>query len=549
MASQSHEHLFAEEFSEFLGSRIEQTGPAQRRIQALIVDLIRALEEGHTCLPLSAADRQLLQACNLTSSDGTTPLVIADSKLYLCRYYQYEQRLARQLVKRGQATIGGGARASHLNRWFCPSTSDPYQRAAAWKALTKNLTIITGGPGTGKTATVVTIAAMLIECHGKNYQIALAAPTGKAAMRMQESIRLQLQRLQIPDDILGLLPKQAHTLHRLLKVIPYSPYFQHNQQNPLPWDMIVVDEASMVDLALMSKLVDSLKPSSQLILVGDRDQLSSVESGAVLTDCVETLVENIVELKNTYRFNSQIKRLSEAVKKQDIERVEELLGDPQITHACYLTGDPLDYAIGQYRGYLQQAQHTDVQDAESLNALFDRFELFQVLCGVKQGRRGMEAINQHLEQALGVLPAGAGTENWYCGKPIMITRNDYQLGLFNGDIGLCLPGAETGDGYQCYFKNTTAFRTVHPARIVAHQTAWAITVHKSQGSEFQTVALILPENDQPVVSRELIYTAITRCKESVLIASSPEILASAISKSAERNSGLAAHILAFSQEV
>ncbi len=544
----NHEHTFAHEFALFLSSRMGETSAVEERMKTLVVDLILSLEEGNTCLKLSVDDERIVQGSRLTSVDGTTPLIVFNSRLYLSRYFHYEQRLANQLVDRSNHSNEEGTTDSYLDQWFCPRNSDPHQRAAASKTLTQKLTIISGGPGTGKTSTVVKIVGMLISYHGTDFTIALAAPTGKAAMRLQESVRQQLKQLQISKDIAESFPDQALTLHRLLGVIPYSPQFIHNQQNPLQWDMVIVDEASMVDLALMSKLVDSLRPSARLILVGDRDQLSSVESGAVLSDCVESLPNNVVELQNTYRFNKHIQRLSEAIKAEDVISVERILSDHSISNASYLTASPLAYAINKYQGFLELAAQTDTDSTESIGRLFAQFETFQVLCCVKQGRLGTEGMNQQIEAGLNILPKTSTIQKWYAGKPIMITRNDYQLGLFNGDIGICLPAQEEGDEYRIWFRSGTSYRSIHPARMVAYQTGWAITVHKSQGSEFHEVVLVLPETEQPVLSRELIYTAITRCKESVKISGSSEILAVAIGKPALRTSGLSAQIDAFFQE-
>ncbi|CAG7856186.1 partial RecBCD enzyme subunit RecD, partial [biofilm metagenome] len=318
-------------FANFLSQRTTFQGADKKQFATILALLSHQQRQGHTCIEISKDDKDLLLgsgfAC-LAAKDGIQPypLIIEDNRLYLQRYWCYEDRLTKQISQLAQKNYDTNKLDTLLDRYFPSSSKETdWQREAASLACQQAFTIITGGPGTGKTTTVCKILALLQELVDKPLLIALAAPTGKAAMRLQEAIVHNLALLGCPQTINECIPQSAATLHRLLGANPPSPYFKHHADNPLVYDLIVVDEASMVDLALMSKLVDALKPGARLILLGDKDQLSSVESGAVLADLIAGLPHNTVELTQSYRFDEGIKKLADAVNRQDHDTAWALL--------------------------------------------------------------------------------------------------------------------------------------------------------------------------------------------------------------------------------
>ncbi len=444
--------------------------------------------------------------------------------------------------------------------------------------MTKRFSVISGGPGTGKTTTVAKILVLLLEQSGIDLEIALAAPTGKAAARLKESIISSKNKgssepgyLDCPDRVKEAIPEEASTLHRLLGFISGSPYFRHDQENPLTADIVVVDEASMVDMALMSKLLQALLPRTRLILLGDKNQLASVEAGAVLGDICDTgnihsfskkfcrdfkevtgggilvfpegsdnpsISDCIVQLQTSYRFdeNSGIEALSRAVNTGDRAKAETILTSGKYTDLVWkpLPGDLMrtieDTVIKGYESYLKSL--------EDPGSIFDLFDRFRILCALREGPFGVIAVNRLAERIL----KNAGLINpvgrWYEGRPVMITRNDYTLNLFNGDVGIVLRDPETGDHRVFFPLSGGEYRKIHPVRLPEHETVFAVTVHKSQGSEFDSVSLVLPDRDTPVLTRELLYTGITRARDNVEISGTLDVFKMAVSRRIERTSGL-----------
>jgi exodeoxyribonuclease V alpha subunit len=483
----------------------------------------------------------LLESSPIVGQPGDElPLILdSDGRLYLHRYWHYETALAKQLLALANQQVEPSE--SHLDQLF-PNTSSEidWQREAAKTAINQRLCIISGGPGTGKTSTVVKILALLrLQPGGDALRIALAAPTGKAAARMQESIHRASESLG--EALLNSLPSQASTLHRLLGVIPNSRRFRHNRENPLPLDLLIVDEASMIDLALMAKLIDALPAHARLILLGDRDQLASVEAGAVLGDiCAGVgsdapLAQSIVLLKQSYRFSGEsgIGRIAAAINKGDSSQLLQLLADEKITDIKQLSDyeAALQLATSAYVDYLQQ-----VAAAQPWPQIFEAFNQFRLLTARRTGLSGVEALNQEIERRLrrqGVIPAQG---EWYPGRPVMITRNDYNLHLYNGDLGITLP--VEGRLMLLIPNGSESFSQIIPARLPDHETAYAMTVHKSQGSEFDQVLLMLPSDDSPLLSRELLYTGVTRARQQVTLTASQPILQSACRRKMQRASGL-----------
>jgi exodeoxyribonuclease V alpha subunit len=321
-------------------------------------------------------------------------------------------------------------------------------------------------------------------------------------------------------------------LHRLLGPINQSTQFRHHARKPLSCDVLVVDEASMIDLAMMSKVLDALHPDARLILLGDQDQLASVESGAVLSDLCASLPAQTLQLKKTYRFTGPIKALAIAVNQRQVKQAWQILQDSEQSIVSVVEDDPVAHIQKHYQAYIQQIKRSS--DPE---AAFAEFSKFQVLAAVRKGPQGVEGLNQELEKRLQAQNM-ATYRTWYHGRPVMISRNDPSLGLFNGDIGLCLYDSEREQMRVWFEQSDGTIRPVLPGRLPEHETVYAMTIHKSQGSEFAHVMIVLPEKNNPLLSRELLYTAITRAKEKVDIAALPAVFKYTVNQQVQRQSGL-----------
>lgn len=514
--------------------------------------------------------RKKLRASRVVGEPGDYCPLILDEKnrLYLYRYWEYEKKVSdsiKRRLKKGIRKVNLTILKDSLKRLFParPGNGSDQQREAALISAFTSFCVITGGPGTGKTFTVAKILALLLEqVEDQQLRIFLSAPTGKAAARLSESIKIAREKLDCSSDIKESIPTEAYTIHRMLKTIAGSPYFRHNAENPLPADVVVVDEASMVDLALMAKLMDAVPLEARLVLIGDRDQLASVEAGSVLGDiCCRNdlhrffngrteelsaleLSDCIVDFKKSYRFaeSSGIGGLSRAVNVGNSGKVLSLLKNPdnsigfeEIYFPSELDRKLSNKVIESYSRYLQ----TD--DPSEALELFNRF---QILCAVNMGPFGVKNINRLVERILTseklIQPDSRSYNPWYRGRPILITSNDYNLELFNGDIGIIMPvpGAASDELYVFFPSGSGEPRRFLPSRLPEHETVFAMTVHKSQGSEFEEVLLILPDKDYPVLTSELLYTGITRARQSVLIWGTESVLSASISRRIERTSGL-----------
>ncbi len=525
-------------FARFLTARSGLSAQSSKLFYELAARLSGAMSAGHSCLPITEEERGLLTPTDLVSDGGPTPLIVHNFHLYLNRYFHYESRLADQI--RTMAGISYDLREENgqlLDDYFGTDKADvDWQKRAAAVALEKRLTIISGGPGTGKTSTVVKIIALLLQAIDSKLTIGLAAPTGKAAMRLQLSIGASLDTLTCPEEIRMSIPREAKTLHRLLGVQRNSPQFRHNSTNPMSWDVVIVDEASMVDLALMSKLVDALKPASRLILLGDKDQLASVESGAVLGDCIKSLPDNTVELRKTYRFNGDIKGLAESIKGGDFSATWSALEDSNIPDISLMGPNFSTYTGDRYTDYMEKVGQ--VKDI-GLEPVFSAFSGFQVLCSVHYGERGVVGINRSVEFYLAAKGFECKPDSWYGGRPVLVTRNDYSLGLFNGDIGICISDPDDNRLKVWFESKGGGFKSYLPYRLPKCETAFAMTIHKSQGSEFEEVLVVLPLEDNRLLCRELLYTAVTRARERVRVCAEKHIMELGLSRQVQRYSGLA----------
>ncbi|MEW6164563.1 MAG: exodeoxyribonuclease V subunit alpha [Pseudomonadota bacterium] len=490
----------------------------------------QATQAGHVCADLDreagwgpwvaqmdAAQRADFRARlgGLSSVGGDadwTPLVLDGSRLYLRRYRDYELRVARDLLARaGRVAPLAAALAARLESVF----PDAGQRAAACIALERRLCLVSGGPGTGKTHALARIIGLLRE-QEPGLRVGLAAPTGKAAARMAEALAAAGTALP---------PQGAMTLHRLLGMRSDGGC-RHDRARPLALDALVVDEASMIDLSLMAHLLDALPPAARLILLGDRDQLAAVEAGAVFADlCASTaLAASVAPLTTSFRFGGAIGGLAVALRSGDAEATLGLLRTGGTELEWRTGGDARALLAAARAGHapFRAAVAQGLPPAE----LFERFTAFRVLCA---HRHEVAAINRALAQAEeGGIAAGL---------PVMVVRNDPLLRLFNGDIGLALPDPADGELKAC-FPLDGDFRWIAFARLPEWEPAWAMTVHKSQGSEFARVLLALPDEPSPVATRELVYTGITRAREGVALWADEAVLRSAVACRAERMSGL-----------
>ncbi|EAW2200625.1 exodeoxyribonuclease V subunit alpha [Salmonella enterica] len=554
--------------------------------------------EGHVCLPLSRLTlteeahpllvawisetatpidwkKRLLASAAVSCGDSPAPLILCGDRLYLNRMWCNERTVARFFNEVNQAIAVDEDQLSRiLDALFPPTEEVNWQKVAAAVALTRRISVISGGPGTGKTTTVAKLLAALIQmADGERCRIRLAAPTGKAAARLTESLGAALRQLPLTDAQKKRIPEDASTLHRLLGAQPGSQRLRHHAGNPLHLDVLVVDEASMIDLPMMSRLIDALPPHGRVIFLGDRDQLASVEAGAVLGDIcayvnagftaerarqlsrltgsaipagaemqAASLRDSLCLLQKSYRFGSDsgIGKLAAAINCGDRSAIQAVFqqGFSDIEKRTLQSSDDyagmLDEALAGYGRYLRL-----LHEKATPEAILQAFNEYQLLCALREGPFGVRGLNDRIEQAM-VQQRKIQRHphsRWYEGRPVMIARNDSALGLFNGDIGIAL---DRGQGLRVWFVMPDGtIKSVQPSRLPEHDTTWAMTVHKSQGSEFDHAALILPSQRSPVVTRELVYTAVTRARRRLSLYADERILAGAIVTRTERRSGLA----------
>ncbi|MDB5963086.1 MAG: recD [Massilia sp.] len=532
-------------------------------------------------LALLGAAGQVWQAGEL---DYDQPLVLDGERLYLRRYWRDETVVAAAIGTRARQRrpLDAGQVHGWLAKLFGPGagTDGPdWQRLACAIAVRGDVAIITGGPGTGKTYTVARLLALLLSgAADQPLRIALAAPTGKAAARLKQSIDKALQELagrvegEAGFDLRArtALIGPARTLHSLLGARPDTRHFAHHRANPLDVDVLIVDEASMVHLEMMAALLDALPPSATLVLLGDKDQLSSVEAGAVLGDLCQhaeqggydgetaqyalaasgqalppqylgaagALAQQTVMLRHSHRFSGPIGALALAVNQGDAGAAEQVLraggSVGWIEHAQQ--GPLLQLAVDGYRAYLEVAR-----DGGEPLAVLRAFEQFRLLCAVREGEWGVAGLNGAIEQRLEAARLIRKGAEWYAGRPVMVTRNDYGTRVYNGDIGVTLVDPGRPGSLRVYFLEGDQVRSVLATRLRHVETAFAMTVHKSQGSEFSHTVMVLPKAGGAMLARELIYTGITRARERfTLVTPNGAVLAEAIARKTQRASGLRA---------
>lgn len=569
--------MFARQDAALVPAVLWAIASLSRQIQrgAVCLDLAGLVEEARAApllefaLPADEADwRALLCQVDAVGAPGQIrPLILDEAgRLYGYRHWDLEQRLARALCARvGWAPIADREPVQRALLALFPGSeaAGSLQALAAVLAATGRITLLTGGPGTGKTTALARMLALLLHVE-PTQRIALAAPTGKAAARMQEALGGALARL--PEDWRLDLPVQATTLHRLLGIRPGAGHLpRFHAEHPLPVDVLVLDEASMVDLALMTRLIEALPEAARLILLGDPDQLASVGAGAVLGDLCEDaagfsaeqagrlrawtggaipaaaapggnpLSDHRVHLTHNHRFGDSpgLAALAAAVNAGDAGRVARLVageGQPEVTAG--VEADLIARALQGYEPYFAAlARGAPVEEVLAC------FEQFRVLCAPRAGPLGVEGLNARIEAALRRRASLRGEGLWTAGRPVLVTRNDPGARLANGDVGLVLPGR--GGRLEVVFRRGDgAVHAVSPARLGAWETAFAMTIHKTQGSEFDAVLLVLPEEDSPLLTRNLLYTGITRARRRLHLVGAAERWAPALARRQRRISGL-----------
>ncbi|BBY80120.1 exodeoxyribonuclease V subunit alpha [Mycolicibacterium pulveris] len=507
-------------------------GESDERVALAVALLVRALRGGSVCLDLPSAEAQV-EVSGLAAAVRASPLtgvaLRVDGKLlYLDRYWREEQQVCDDILAMLAAQP---ARASaDVDRLFPAGFEE--QRAAAKVALSQGLTVLTGGPGTGKTTTVARLLALL--AGGTRLRIALAAPTGKAAARLQEAVQTEVDKLSAADRS-ALAGLQATTLHRLLGSRPdTSARFRHNRANRLPHDVIVVDETSMVSLTMMARLLEAVRPDARLILVGDPDQLASVEAGAVLADLVDGLgAQRIAELKTSHRFGESIGALAAAIRAGDADAAVEVLraGDAHIEWAD--TDEPAEHLRKILVPWAIELRQAAILGDDT--AALATVKQHRLLCAHRRGPYGVRYWNHQVERWLAERTGEPIWSDWYAGRPVLVTANDYGLGLYNGDTGVTVQR----DGVLRAVIAGTSRSEFATSRLADVETMHAMTIHKSQGSQADEVTVLLPPQDSRLLTRELFYTAVTRAKSRVRVVGPEASVRAAIERRAVRASGLA----------
>ncbi|MBL4940281.1 MAG: exodeoxyribonuclease V subunit alpha [Colwellia sp.] len=599
---------------------IEQEKEQGQILNHLCMMLSVSLRAGHTCLPLAEISEQhwgkaydeqglcthqgyvfpnsdilssLLTKLDL-GANAKQPLVFENNNLYMRRYYQFELELKQGITERLTERLAKPCLTSLKNISAVVEQLFPtmamaenqqqtldWQKIAVANAINKNFTVIAGGPGTGKTYTVTKLLVALLMLNEHALNIALVAPTGKAAQRLSESIIKAISGFKglITDDVLAVMPTQATTIHRLLGVIPNSPNFRHNKDNLLKCDILLIDEVSMVDLPMMARIFRALKPEAKIILLGDADQLPSVAVGCVLADiaprphngyspanlrylaqacqldakqlknafeqdktAADTHHDHLSFLIKSHRFDGEggIGKLAACVIQGQFAQSWQLLASS--TNKALEQLNLVDNKLNTWLSSLVKQYYQGIAQCSDINQAFVILAKFRVLCVTRQGEFGVDVINQWIKEQL--MPSYQHTQAIYHGMPIMISENDYRLGLFNGDIGLLW---RTDDGHlMAFFEHTSveqspaqSYKILLPSRLPKYDSVYAMTIHKTQGSEFDHVAIVLPKQaGHQLLSRELLYTGITRAKTKLTIASNKQTWQQGVKTAIKRYSGL-----------
>lgn len=544
----------SEHFAKFLSKRHQ---PYSKDFYHLVRQLSEAVEAGSSCLHLKHHKRHSLaewldilqpdaELSTVCSPGGNAPVVLTEQgHLYLQRYYLHELGIFEKLSQWISQPLDSisAATKKKFNELF-PEKND--QSLAAETALKRRFTIISGGPGTGKTTTVLKILILLSKqgYYSEPTDVLLLAPTGKAADRLKQSILGGIADLgELPLD----LPHESSTIHRTLGFRPGTIEFRHNATNPLAAKVVVIDESSMVDLPLMQRLLDAIPATARIILLGDKNQLASVQVGTVLSDIMEAadssktaLKQCSVTLRKSYRTQGPINATCGHIKNGDTDAAWDTLTSS--------SADEIGATIQQELPRQLRSKLTPFVEQHWLPILKDDnltpeqklegIDRFRILCPTHKGPYGIAAINQAVEQILA--SNGFDTQQvWYAGRSIIIQQNDHALGVYNGDTGLVLAGDE--DNSLVHFSSADELRSFSPSRLPEAKTAWALTIHRTQGSEYDHILLVIPPvEDSPILSRELLYTGLSRAKKSATVWCSEDSFKQTINATVQRASGLSA---------
>jgi exodeoxyribonuclease V alpha subunit len=533
-------------------------GETDQPVLLAVALAVRAVRHGSVCLdlaavPVSLADLDLPWPAPDAWSAAITasPLVAAGvvhlehGLVYLDRYHEQETQVLADLRERGLTApvVDEPLLDRSLARVF-PDPASAEQRAACRRAATQTSTVITGGPGTGKTTAVAGLLVALVEqaeARGERLRIALAAPTGKAAARLEQSVRDSASRLDATDQD-RLADVSAMTVHRLLRQHPgNSTRFRHHRGNRLPHDLVVVDEASMVSLTMMARLLEATRPDARLVLVGDPDQLSSVDAGAVLTDLVRGYEHRpdspVAALTVAHRYGAEIGELAEALRLGDADRVIAALRSGGDAVEWVSEGDPartirsavLPHALAVH----------DAAAAGDPDRALAALERHRLLCAHRDGPFGVRHWNRRIEQWFTTETGVSALDPAYLGRPLLVSSNDYSLGIYNGDTGVVVASPT---GPRAAIATGVGFLELAPSRLGDVATMHAMTIHKSQGSQADEITVLLPEEDSRLLTRELFYTAVTRAQRKVRVIGSESAVRAAVAQQALRASGLRARL-------
>ncbi|MEX0648046.1 MAG: exodeoxyribonuclease V subunit alpha [Balneolaceae bacterium] len=609
--------IYEQEMIRFLE---EEFGQQPDEVKLCLVFTSLFVNAGHVCLPLDKApaewislidsdinhpdilakqsiDKEALKASEVIDSDGKLPFTLTGNRLFISRYWWYETIVAQKLKEISSTkyeSLLNKESLAFLNSLYPGKTSPEidWQKAAAALALRKKFLLISGGPGTGKTTTIGKILALRLKTSEQPLRIALAAPTGKAAARMGDALQQGLSGLPLTDEELRRVPSEAKTVHRLLWGFGHAGLLPPAEKKYLPYDLIIVDEASMIDLTLMHRLLSHIKPGTQLILLGDKDQLASVEAGAVLADICkketngfspETAeflkaagIENvpvsevsdtddaILYLEKSWRFGkgSGIGKLAGEVKAAGYDSNSGSPGQspgsaagqtdlfhtgnnrPSVIQAVFTAKEYTDLNHVPFSYGKEELQRMFEDIAGRLMKCRDRdpktmFGIWQEemwLSVLRHGPVGSQKLNWLIENYLARQGVTKPVKGWYHGRPVMVTRNDYALGVFNGDTGVCT--LDENNTARIHFPGRDGFKRIRADRISHLEPAYVLTAHKSQGSEFEKVNLLLPKKDTPILTKELIYTAITRAGKQFTLYGPMELFEKGAQRRTERFTGL-----------
>lgn len=534
-------------------------GTADPEVELAIALTSRHVRRGHSCFPIgmSAAEiwpRESERPADLPDAAGWAELIARSplskdgpivldgaGRLYLRRYWQLEQDIAQELALRSGTPpfVAEDAQwlSASLDRLF-PGDPDSPQRSAARNALRHSVSLLCGGPGTGKTTTVAAIVALLVECRLRQGEapprVMLLAPTGKSAARLGEAVRGAKSRIEAESEVLDEIPEQATTLHRALGMQRTGMRFRQSADRPLEADLLVVDEASMIDLGLMRQLLNATPRTSRLLIVGDPDQLTSVEAGSVLRDLVAASADSswrgrVTQLTKTYRYDESqpLGQLVGAIREGDGARVEALLQGDGAGEVTWVSSAGLAAELDR-----AAAHWSTTLGSREPQEHFERRGRYVVLTPFRKGMVGTEKLGADVLARLGRAEGGSGEPSV---RPIIIEENSHELKVYNGDFAMLVEGNRSIATVQ---SEADGFRDIAEARLPRYSDAFALSIHKAQGSEFDEVLLVLPNEDAPMLSRELLYTAVSRARNAVRIVGPKEVVMAALGRRARRDSGL-----------